>query len=52
ELTEWSRSFVTTGGISRDDQVNGRWTLEVEDLGAGASGTLRSFSLFVVSRWD
>lgn len=51
ELTEWSRSFVTTG-ISRDDQVNGRWTLEVEDLGTGASGTLRSFHLFIVSRWD
>lgn len=51
ELTEWSRSFVLTG-ISRDDQVNGEWTLRVEDLVAGETGTLSSFHLFVVSRWD
>jgi hypothetical protein len=51
ELESWSRSFVTTG-ISRDDQVNGRWHLRIEDLVAGESGTFHSFSLFVVSRWD
>ena len=53
ELAEWNRSFVTSGGISRDDQVNGRWSLRVEDLVAGGGeGTLVSWSLFIVSRWD
>ena len=52
ELQEWSRSFVTTGGISRDDEVNGRWQLRFEDVVAGQSGTFESWSLFVVSRWD
>lgn len=51
ELARFSRSFATTG-ISRDDQVNGRWTLTVEDLATGESGSLVSFDLFVVSRWD
>ena len=51
ELEEWSRSFVTNG-ISRDDAVNGRWTLRVEDLVSGETGTLRHFQLFIVSRWD
>jgi hypothetical protein len=48
----YARSFVTTG-ISRDDQVNGRWTLTVEDTvrGSGA-GWIRAWDLFVVSRWD
>ncbi len=53
ELAEWNRSFVTTGGISRDDEVNGRWHLRVEDMVAGGGeGTFLSWSLFVVSRWD
>ncbi|MCA9605295.1 MAG: proprotein convertase P-domain-containing protein [Myxococcales bacterium] len=51
ELAAWSRSFVTTG-ISRDDQVNGRWTVTVEDLATGETGTFVSFDLFIVSRWD
>jgi DNA uptake protein ComE-like DNA-binding protein len=51
ELSRWSRSFVPTG-ISRDDQVNGRWHLRIVDVVSGQSGTFRSFSLFVVSRWD
>ncbi len=51
ELAEYSRSFALSG-ISRDDQVNGRWTLQVEDLVTGQTGTLESFRLFVVSRWD
>ena len=46
------RSFVTSGGISRDDQVNGRWTLRVDDLVGGESGYVLRWSLFVVSRWD
>lgn len=52
EMGEWSRSFVLTGSISRDDAVNGRWTLRVEDLVAGQSGTFHGWSLFVTSRWD
>lgn len=51
ELEEWSRSFVTHG-ISRDDAVNGRWTLRVEDMVSGETGTLRHFQLFIVSRYD
>lgn len=51
DLDEYARSFVTTG-ISRDDAVNGRWRLEVEDLVAGQTGTVESFHLFIVSRWD
>ncbi len=52
ELEEWSRSFVTTGNISRDDEVNGRWHLRIEDLVAGQTGVWHEWSLFVVSRWD
>ena len=47
-----ARSFVTTGGISRDAEVNGRWSLRVEDLVTGQRGALIRWSLFVVSRWD
>jgi len=46
------RSFVTTGEISRDDNVNGRWQLRVEDEVTGEAGTLNGWTLFVVSRWD
>lgn len=52
ELETWSRSFVTSGGISRDDQVNGRWQLRFEDLVAGQTGSLVRWKLFVVSRFD
>jgi len=51
ELSDWSRSFVPMG-ISRDDEVNGRWTLHVEDLVTGETGELRHFQLFIVSRFD
>ena len=46
-----SRSFVTTG-ISRDDYVNGRWTLTIEDTEHGGAGWLKGWDLFIVSRWD
>jgi len=46
------RSFVTSGEISRDDTVNGRWQLRVEDEVTGETGTLNGWTLFVVSRWD
>ena len=49
----YARSFVTSGRISRDDEVNGRWTLTVEDtVRGGGAGWVRSWDLFVVSRWD
>ncbi|MGB5811405.1 MAG: proprotein convertase P-domain-containing protein [Polyangiales bacterium] len=51
ELEEWSRSFVTTG-ISRDDQVNGRWSLHVRDMVTGESGVFHEWTLYLVSRWD
>lgn len=51
ELAEWSRSFVPSG-ISRDEAVNGRWTLRIEDLVSGEVGVFHSWSLFIVSRWD
>ena len=46
-----SRSFALNG-ISRDDEVNGRWTLRVEDTQHGGAGWLKGFRLFVTSRWD
>ena len=41
-------------GVSNplDDQVNGRWTLSVADLTTGVSGSLKSWSLALTSRWD
>jgi Proprotein convertase P-domain/Somatomedin B domain len=37
---------------SRDDMVNGRWTLKVVDGKTGASGTLKKWTLELTSRWD
>jgi hypothetical protein len=39
-------------GISMDDSVNGRWTLRVSDNAAYDRGTIRSWSLDLISRWD
>ena len=39
-------------GITRDDRVNGTWTLHVADLETGTVGTLEGWELFIVSRWD
>ena len=50
-LFDGARSDVRTG-ISRDDEVNGRWQLVVEDRVAGAEGTLEGFTLSIISRWD
>lgn len=41
-----------TRGISRDDSVNGRWTLRVTNPSGTGSGTLRSWRLKLTSRWD
>lgn len=39
-------------GFSGDEQVNGEWTLRVQDRTAGHAGTLRGWTLMVTSRWD
>ena len=41
-----------TWGIERDNEVNGTWTLHIEDKGQGAPGTLIGFVLTVTSRYD
>ncbi len=46
-----ARSFVSSG-ISRDDAVNGRWTLQIDDQVPNNGGWLKGWDLFVVSRWD
>ena len=38
-------------GISRDDNVNGTWTLHVENVGSPA-GTLEMWNLYLSSRYD
>lgn len=48
-----SSTVVVPGGeISRDDQVNGEWVLNVADVVKGTEGTLGTWSLYIVSRWD
>ncbi|MBK9034376.1 MAG: hypothetical protein IPL61_24440 [Myxococcales bacterium] len=44
--------MIALGAISRDDNVNGTWTLTATTLGAGAAGVLTSWQLHVTSRWD
>lgn len=39
-------------GFPGDESVNGPWTLRVADQGAHDQGTLRSWSLELISRWD
>lgn len=39
-------------GISRDDSVNGHWTLTAVTLGAGTAGTLAGWRLHLTSRMD
>ena len=41
-----------TWGIERDNEVNGTWTLHIEDKGQGDPGTLIGFVLTVTSRYD
>ena len=38
--------------ISRDEAVNGRWTVTATTLDAGAAGTLSGWRLHLTSRWD
>ncbi len=45
-------SFVVVGGISRDDQVNGRWLLRIWNPGGEGLGTLGGWTLDISSRWD
>jgi len=46
-----SKSYVTNG-ISRDDAVNGKWTLKVADTKHGGGGYLKGWKMLVTSRWD
>lgn len=43
---------IVVRSFPSDESVNGRWTLRVEDLAAGTAGTLASWSMDVISRWD
>ena len=43
---------VALGNISRDDAVNGRWTLRVEGRAAGGQGDLDGWTLHIVSNFD
>ncbi|MEZ4398990.1 MAG: hypothetical protein R3B06_03180 [Kofleriaceae bacterium] len=44
--------LVALGNISRDDTINGTWTLTATTLSAGAPGVLVGWQLHVTSRWD
>ncbi|MCB9572331.1 MAG: hypothetical protein H6709_09625 [Kofleriaceae bacterium] len=44
--------MIALGQISRDDMVNGAWTLTVETTAAGAAGTITGWRLFLTSRFD
>jgi hypothetical protein len=39
-------------GISRDEAVNGLWTVTATTVGAGTAGTLDGWRLHLTSRWD
>eukprot|EP01060_Flectonema_neradi_P037536 TRINITY_DN758_c0_g1_i1.p1 TRINITY_DN758_c0_g1~~TRINITY_DN758_c0_g1_i1.p1 ORF type:complete len:373 (+),score=100.34 TRINITY_DN758_c0_g1_i1:45-1163(+) len=39
------------GSISRDDTVNGKWTVTITNAGS-ATGSITGFSLYLTSRWD
>lgn len=45
-------SIVVRGGISGDDQVNGRWLIQIDNAGGSGTGTLRGWTLDLTSRWD
>ena len=38
--------------VPGDESINGEWTLEVRDIGAGSPGYLRGARLSLTSRWD
>jgi len=43
---------INVRNFASDEPVNGRWTLRVEDLAAGTSGTFDSWEMDIISRWD
>jgi subtilisin-like proprotein convertase family protein len=45
-------SLIALGNISRDDMVNGRWRLQVTNVGGRGLGNLHSWQLWVSSRYD
>ena len=40
------------GNISRDDMVNGRWLLRIENVGGGGLGNLHGWTLWLSSNFD
>lgn len=43
---------IVDRGVYRDDSVNGRWFLLVQNVEGRGEGVLRGFTLHVSSRWD
>lgn len=44
--------IVVDNGISRDDSVNGRWTLRIDNAAGTQAGLLKGWTLKLTSRWD
>jgi hypothetical protein len=51
EEGSFDNRLVAREGISRDDEVNGTWTLEIENTG-DEDAYIDRFELIVSSRWD
>ena len=45
-------SQIIDRAVERDNSVNGRWTLLVQNVDGRGEGTLRGWTLTVTSRWD
>jgi subtilisin-like proprotein convertase family protein len=44
--------IVVDNGISRDDAINGRWSLLIDNVSGTQAGLLKGWTLKVSSRWD
>jgi len=45
-------SATVIAGIPGDNSVNGLWKLQVTDTEGGQAGTLKGWSVYLLSRWD
>lgn len=45
-------TMIAGWGISRDDQVNGQWSLLVRNVTGEGEGSVDGWSLLLTSRWD
>jgi len=43
---------IVDRGVYRDDAVNGRWSILVQNVGGRGEGTFGPFSVTITSRWD